>query len=59
MSRNHRVLIPGAKYGLQKLKMEASKELAKNNIKNPENPQYNLGGQMVKDMIKNVENNMK
>ncbi|KHD36329.1 spore protein [Clostridium acetobutylicum] len=59
MSRNHRVLVPGARGGLQKLKTEASKELAENNITNPNDKQYNVGGQMVKDMIKKVEKNMK
>ncbi|MCR3757709.1 small, acid-soluble spore protein, alpha/beta type [Clostridium felsineum] len=59
MSRNHRVLVPGARDGLQKLKTEASNELAENNKNNPNNQQYNVGGQMVKDMIKKVEKNMK
>ncbi|MBU3161745.1 alpha/beta-type small acid-soluble spore protein [Clostridium frigoris] len=62
MSRN-RVLVPQAKAGLNKFKMEAAKEVGVNltdgyngDLTSRENG--SVGGQMVKKMVEAYENNL-
>ncbi|MBU3114075.1 alpha/beta-type small acid-soluble spore protein [Clostridium lacusfryxellense] len=63
MSRNNRVLVPEAKAGLNKFKMEAAKEVGVNltdgyngDLTSRENG--SVGGQMVKKMVEAYENNL-
>ncbi|MCB2295583.1 alpha/beta-type small acid-soluble spore protein [Clostridium algoriphilum] len=63
MSRNNRVLVPEAKAGLNKFKMEAAKEVGVNltdgyngDLTSRENG--SVGGQMVKKMVESYEKNL-
>ena len=63
MSRNNRVLVPEAKAGLNKFKMEAAREVGVNltdgyngDLTSRENG--SVGGQMVKKMVEAYENNL-
>ncbi len=63
MSRNNRVLVPEAREGLNRFKMEAANEVGV-----PLNEGYNgdlttrqagsIGGQMVKKMVESYEKNL-
>ena len=63
MSSRNRVLVPQAKAGLNKFKMEAAKEVGVNlsegyngDLTSRENG--SVGGQMVKKMVEAYENNL-
>lgn len=63
MSSRNRVLVPEAKAGLNKFKMEAAKEVGVNlsegyngDLTSRENG--SVGGQMVKKMVEAYENNL-
>ena len=64
MARNNRQLVPEARGALDKFKMEAASEVGVN-LKNGYNGDLtsrqagSVGGQMVKKMIMQAENNMK
>lgn len=64
MARNNRSLVPGAREGLDKFKMEAASEVGVN-LKQGYNGDLtskqagSVGGQMVKKMIQSVEQGMK
>ena len=61
---SNKALVPGAKAGLEKFKMEAANEVGVN-LKQGYNGDLtskqagSVGGQMVKKMIEQVENSMK
>ncbi|MDF2672914.1 MAG: small, acid-soluble spore protein [Clostridiales bacterium] len=62
-SRNNRVLVPQAKAGLDKFKMEAAREVGVNlkegyngDLTSRENG--SVGGQMVKKMVQSYEQNL-
>ncbi|MFL0196597.1 alpha/beta-type small acid-soluble spore protein [Clostridium sp. WILCCON 0269] len=60
LSGKNRILVPEARQGLEKLKIEAAEELAKyNKNHNPEQQHFSIGGQMVKKMIESYEKNLK
>jgi small acid-soluble spore protein D (minor alpha/beta-type SASP) len=63
-SRNNRVLVPEAKQGLDRFKMESAKEVGVNltegyngNLTSRENG--SVGGQMTKKMVEAYENKLK
>lgn len=63
-SRNNRALIPQARAGLDRFKMESAREVGVNlsegyngDLTSRENG--SVGGQMVKKMIESYENNLK
>lgn len=60
LSRKNRILVPEARQGLEKLKIEAAEELAKNN-KNQDssNQVFSIGSQMVKKMVESYEKKLK
>lgn len=64
MARSNRQLVPEAKEGLDRFKMEAANEVGVN-LKNGYNGDLtsrengSVGGQMVKKMVENYENNLK
>ncbi|WP_461613085.1 small, acid-soluble spore protein, alpha/beta type [Clostridium sp. Marseille-QA1073] len=63
MSRRNRVLVPEAREGLDRFKMEAAKEVGVN-LKNGYNGDLtsrengSVGGQMVKKMVEAYERNL-
>jgi len=63
MSRSNRVLVPEAKAGLNKFKMEAAREVGVNltdgyNGDLTSRQNGSVGGQMVKKMVENYEKNL-
>ncbi|MEY8000214.1 small, acid-soluble spore protein, alpha/beta type [Clostridium sp. Mt-5] len=59
MSRRNRILVPEAKKGMEKLKIEAARELAANN-NNPDSVNnFSVGGRMVKKMVEKYEKKLK
>ena len=62
-NRNNRVLVPEAREGLNKFKMEAAQEVGVN-LKNGYNGDLtsrengSVGGQMVKKMVESYEKNL-
>lgn len=64
MATSNRKLVPGAKAGLDKFKMEAASEVGVN-LKNGYNGDLtsrengSVGGQMVKKMVESYESNLK
>ncbi|WP_368488307.1 alpha/beta-type small acid-soluble spore protein [Clostridium sp. BJN0013] len=60
MSRKNRILVPEARQGLEKLKIEAAEDLARyNKNHNSEKQLFSIGGQMVKKMVESYEKNLK
>ncbi|MCH3962755.1 MAG: alpha/beta-type small acid-soluble spore protein [Clostridium sp.] len=60
MSRKNKILVPEARQGLEKLKIESAEELAKyNKSHNPEQQVFSIGGQMVKKMVESYEKKLK
>jgi hypothetical protein len=60
LSRKNRILVPEARQGLEKLKIEAAEELAKNNKNQDSSHQvFSIGGQMVKKMVESCEKKLK
>jgi hypothetical protein len=62
--RNNRVLVPQARQGLDRFKMEAAREVGVNltegdNGDNTSRQNGSVGGQMVKRMVESYENNIK
>ncbi len=64
MSRNNKTLVPEAKQAMDKFKMEAAQEVGVNldqsyNGDKTAKENGSVGGQMVKKMISEMENQMK
>ncbi|EDK34858.1 alpha/beta-type small acid-soluble spore protein [Clostridium kluyveri] len=60
MSRKNRILVPEARQGLEKLKIESAEELAKYNKTHDSKEQvFSIGGQMVKKMVESYEKKLK
>ncbi len=64
MSRNNKTLVPEAKQAMDKFKMEAAQEVGVNlnqgyNGDKTSKENGSVGGQMVKKMISEMENQMK
>ncbi|HBC97754.1 MAG TPA: acid-soluble spore protein [Clostridium sp.] len=59
MSRRNRILVPEARVGMERLKMEAARELAANNKKTNSINNFSVGGQMVKKMVEKYEKKLK
>jgi hypothetical protein len=62
--RNNRVLVPEARQGLDRFKMEAAREVGVNlsegdNGDKTSRQNGSVGGQMVKRMVESYENNIK
>ncbi|WP_234121396.1 alpha/beta-type small acid-soluble spore protein [Clostridium hydrogenum] len=60
LSKNHKILVPGARKGLEKLKEETSEELSEfNSHKDSKHQMLNVGGGMVKKMVESFEKKLK
>ncbi|MHC6180327.1 small, acid-soluble spore protein, alpha/beta type [Clostridium sp. JNZ X4-2] len=59
MSRRNKILVPEARIGMEKLKIEAARELAEKNRDPNAVNNFSIGGQMVKKMVEKYEKKLK
>ena len=59
MSRRNKILVPEARIGMERLKIEAARELAEKNRDPNAVNNFSVGGQMVKKMVEKYEKKLK
>lgn len=60
LSRKNKILVPEARQGLEKLKIESAEELATYNKNHTSEQQvFSIGGHMVKKMVESYEKKLK